>query len=72
MKLEIYVCDNCKCSVNKTDVSYYDFFYLHLCPDCKEKFDECYNRNKNLMKEVKEKYINEVKENFPNIYERIK
>lgn len=40
MKLEIYLCDNCKKSINEKEKYSYGLYYLYLCENCKNKYDE--------------------------------
>lgn len=73
MKLEVYICDNCKCSINKNEIYHMKSEYacLHLCDRCKEKFSNFEEMYKNKFSELKNNYLNDMKDHFKNIYERL-
>ena len=73
MKLEIYLCDNCKSSINKNQIYHMknDFAYLLLCDNRKEKFSNFDEVYKNKFSELQDIYKNDMKEHFKNIYERL-
>ena len=73
MKLEIYLCDNCKCSINKNEGFYImknEFKYLHLCNNCKEEFEKFEEHYKNKLDRLENEYNEVMKHDFPNIYNR--
>lgn len=73
MKLEVYICDNCKCSVNKNEIYIMKSkcSSLHLCDKCKEVFSNFEEMYKNKFSELTNTFQNDMKEHFKNIYERL-
>lgn len=71
MKVEVYLCDNCRQSINGNQKYFYECFILHLCDRCKNKFDVFYNNYQEKSKKLKDEYKEQLKKEFPNLYEGI-
>lgn len=73
MELKVYVCDNCRCSVNENNIYHMKngCAYLHLCDRCKEKFSKFEIEYDNKLEKLIDEFKEQMKEHFKNIYERL-